>query len=103
MDDVIARLGEHDRRVLLIWGAEDQVCPYKLHTQWQELVPSLQLVSVADAGHGVHLEAQNQVHRAILNLLVDRDVESDSEADSAVSYSGDESEDNGDSEEDSSG
>ncbi|HEX2849035.1 MAG TPA: alpha/beta fold hydrolase [Acidimicrobiales bacterium] len=54
---------------LLVWGEEDRLIPPVYADRWLELLPSAELVTVADAGHAATIEQPDAVADAILKFL----------------------------------
>lgn len=63
--DVYERLGKQDRRVLLIWGTEDDTVPYRHHDELLKRLPDVEFYPMQGEGH-----AANYEHPEIYNPLL---------------------------------
>lgn len=62
-------VGNHDRPVLVIWGTEDDITPYRNHAELLELMPNAELLSVEGSGHGPHYETPEAVNPTLLEFV----------------------------------
>jgi pimeloyl-ACP methyl ester carboxylesterase len=67
--DEVARVGQHARPVLVIWGRQDPVVPFAESAELLQAMPRARLVTVDDAGHLPQLEQPAVVNAAILDFL----------------------------------
>lgn len=67
--DCMDRLGEIDRPVLLICGAEDKMTPPRYSRYLKDHLPQAELVVIEKAGHMVMLEAPQAVNEAIASFV----------------------------------
>jgi len=64
------RVGEQSNiPVLLMWGTQDQMCPYSGAEVALNLIPHAELVTLENAGHAALLENSTVVNSAIANFL----------------------------------
>ena len=63
-----ARLQEHDKELLLIWGEQDQIVPIS-GAQTVQGVLDVEYFPVADSGHLPHIEKAAQTNAKILEFL----------------------------------
>jgi pimeloyl-ACP methyl ester carboxylesterase len=64
-----ARLEAMRKPVLIVWGTEDRITPYKLHIQARAAIPSAEFLAVEGAGHASMCERPNVVNPAIVEFL----------------------------------
>ena len=64
-----ARLEAMRKPVLIIWGTEDRITPYKQHIQARALIPSAEFLAVDGAGHASMCERPNVVNPALIEFL----------------------------------
>jgi pimeloyl-ACP methyl ester carboxylesterase len=69
-EDLRPKLAELHTPMLLIWGEQDRASPLALAQVYRELVPHLQYVPVANAGHSVVLEQPEVVNRQLAEFLM---------------------------------
>jgi pimeloyl-ACP methyl ester carboxylesterase len=67
--DELARVGEHPRPVLVIWGKQDTAVPFEFSTSLLDLMPQAQFLPVEDSGHLPQLEQPAVVHPALVEFL----------------------------------
>lgn len=65
----LGRVGQHPRRVLLVWGRQDRVVPFELSAEIIALMPRTKLVAVESAGHLPHWEQPEVVVPAVIDFL----------------------------------
>lgn len=63
------RVGKLDKRVLLIWGKEDQTVPYRHAARFMNLVPTAQFHPIDQARHIPHFERPDVVNPLLVNFL----------------------------------
>lgn len=69
MDELFAAVGRHGRKVLVIWGNKDQICPYnKCINAMEESFPSGTVVDILDCGHNCVFEKFEDVVTELLNF-----------------------------------
>jgi pimeloyl-ACP methyl ester carboxylesterase len=67
--DEIARVGEHSRRVLVIWGKQDRTVLFE-NSEWlMKQLPQGRLLAVEEAGHLPHWEQPDVVHPELIAFL----------------------------------
>jgi len=67
--DEIARVGEHPRPVLVIWGKQDKTVLFS-NSEWlMKLLPNGRLLAVEEAGHLPQWEQPNVVHPELIAFL----------------------------------
>jgi len=54
--DTIVKVGQHARRVLLIWGDADTTCPYENGIEMHKLMKHSSLVTIPNVGHSAILQ-----------------------------------------------
>jgi pimeloyl-ACP methyl ester carboxylesterase len=64
-----ARLEAMRKPVLIVWGTEDRVTPYKWHAQARAAIPSAEFLAVEGAGHAAMCERPSVVNPAIVEFL----------------------------------
>ena len=69
MADAYARVGKQERRVLLIWGREDNTVPFAVSENVVSLMPNVDFHPIADAGHVPHLEQPGLVNQLLVDFL----------------------------------
>jgi pimeloyl-ACP methyl ester carboxylesterase len=65
----LARVGQHERLVLVVWGKQDPVIPIEESAMLLEAMPRARMVTVEDAGHLPHLEQPQIVNAAIIDFI----------------------------------
>jgi pimeloyl-ACP methyl ester carboxylesterase len=65
----VARVGKHDRPVLVVWGRQDPVVPYEESAALLDAMPRARLVTVDDAGHLPQWEQPAVFNAALLTFL----------------------------------
>ncbi|KAI9206114.1 Alpha/Beta hydrolase protein [Polychytrium aggregatum] len=63
------KLGALGLPVLLLWGTNDRVVPYRLHQRVMQLVPQATFVSIPNTAHELFYESLDQVARPLLEYL----------------------------------
>ncbi len=69
MADAYARVGKQERRVLLIWGREDNTVPFAVSENVVSLMPNVDFHPIDDAGHVPHLEQPGLVNQLLVDFL----------------------------------
>jgi pimeloyl-ACP methyl ester carboxylesterase len=69
--DVLARLAEIERPVLLLCGEHDQLTPPRLHRQMAERLPDARLVTLPHAGHLAPAECAERFNLVVEQFLDD--------------------------------
>jgi pimeloyl-ACP methyl ester carboxylesterase len=64
-----ARLEAMRKPVLIVWGTEDRITPYKQHVQAHAAIPSAEFLAVKGAGHAAMCERPSVVNPAIVEFL----------------------------------
>jgi pimeloyl-ACP methyl ester carboxylesterase len=64
-----ARVGRHERRVLVIWGREDRTVPFALSEQVRAAMPRAEFHAIEDAAHAPHLEQPELVNPLLIEFL----------------------------------
>lgn len=67
----VARVGKHERPVLVIWGKQDPVVPFDESAQLLDAMPRARLVPVDDSGHLPQWEQPAVFNAALLSFLQD--------------------------------
>jgi pimeloyl-ACP methyl ester carboxylesterase len=62
-------VGRHARPVLVVWGTDDTVTPYRNHHEVMRLYPRARLLAVDGAKHAPHLDHAHIVHPAVVTHL----------------------------------
>jgi len=70
--EMLRRLGEHPRPVLVVWGREDPVAPFSGSEALLAVMPRAAFVPVDSAGHLPHLERPEVVVPAMVRFLRER-------------------------------
>jgi pimeloyl-ACP methyl ester carboxylesterase len=65
----IARVGQHGRPVLVIWGMQDRTVPIEQSATLLEAMPRARMVTVDDAGHLPQWEQPAMVNDAMIAFL----------------------------------
>ena len=65
----VARVGKHDRPVLVVWGRQDPVVPYEESAALLDAMPRARLVTVDDSGHLPQWEQPAVFNAALLAFL----------------------------------
>jgi len=65
----LRRVGEHPRRVLVIWGKQDPTVPFEDSEWFMKALPHGRLVTVEEAGHLPQWEQPEVVHRELIAFL----------------------------------
>jgi len=65
----VARVGKHDRPVLVVWGRQDPVVPYEESAALLDAMPRARLVTVDDAGHLPQWEQPAVFNAALMTFL----------------------------------
>lgn len=71
MKQTYARVGAQRRSMILIWGEEDHMVPFKLSEQVRELIPNIEFYPIHKAGHAVHYERSDVVNPLLLKFLTE--------------------------------
>ncbi len=69
MANAYARIGRHDRRVLLIWGREDRTVPFVLNERVRKAIPRAEFHPIDGAAHAPHLEQPDVVNPILVDFL----------------------------------
>ncbi len=69
LTDTFKQVGDQQRPILLIWGEQDEITPYRFHQKVLELMPSIEFFSVSEAKHAVHYEKPELVNQRIVEFL----------------------------------
>ena len=67
--ELFRRVGELGKRVMLIWGREDQTVPFKHSATFMRLVPNAEFHSIDNAKHIPHFEQPDLINPLIINFL----------------------------------
>ncbi|OZJ02772.1 hypothetical protein BZG36_03483 [Bifiguratus adelaidae] len=71
LDARYATVGQNTTRpTLVIWGENDHTVPYKTSKTLKDYIPSLQLVSIPDEGHGIFMTNFNDISNALRDFLI---------------------------------
>jgi pimeloyl-ACP methyl ester carboxylesterase len=65
----LARVGQHPRPVLVIWGRQDPVVPFEESAELLGVMPRARLVTVDDSGHLPQWEQPAVFNAAVLEFL----------------------------------
>jgi pimeloyl-ACP methyl ester carboxylesterase len=65
----VARVGKHNRPVLVLWGRQDPVVPYEESAALLDAMPQAHLVTVDDAGHLPQWEQPEIFNAALMTFL----------------------------------
>ncbi|OFV94043.1 MAG: hypothetical protein A3G76_00755 [Acidobacteria bacterium RIFCSPLOWO2_12_FULL_65_11] len=65
----LARVGEHPRPVLVVWGKQDPSVPFEFSVSLLELMPQGRLLAVESSGHLPQLEQPAVVNPALIEFL----------------------------------
>jgi pimeloyl-ACP methyl ester carboxylesterase len=65
----VARVGQHNRPVLVVWGRQDPVVPYEESAALLDAMPRARLITVDDAGHLPQWEQPAIFNAALLSFL----------------------------------
>ena len=68
-DELLRKIGESDRPVLIVWGREDRVAPFETSESLLEAIPQATFVPVDSAAHLPHLEQPGVVLPAVVRFL----------------------------------
>lgn len=69
MDELFAAVGKHPRKVLIIWGSRDIVCPYSRCIETiEQTFPKALIVDILDCGHNCLFEKFEESCHEILNF-----------------------------------
>lgn len=69
MDELFSAVGRNSRKVLVIWGVHDKVCPYRHCTKvMEDAFPNAMMVDVLDAGHNAVMEKFEEVVTELLSF-----------------------------------
>jgi pimeloyl-ACP methyl ester carboxylesterase len=79
-DSFAGQLGAIDKRVLLLWGAEDEVTPVSEAARYQEALPQAALIIFENVGHFVQEEAPVESAAVVNAFLLGLPVGSDESA-----------------------
>jgi pimeloyl-ACP methyl ester carboxylesterase len=66
---VYSRLGQLDKRVLLIWGEADQTVPFEHSRRLRRLLPGAEFMALAGCGHIPHFERPELVNPRLVAFL----------------------------------
>jgi len=67
--DEVARVGKHERPVLVVWGRQDPVVPFEESAQLLDVMPRARLVTIDDSGHLPQWEQPAAFHDALLSFV----------------------------------
>lgn len=62
-------VGQESRRILVLWGDEDQVVPLRQNVRVREALGEPEWLVIPDAGHALHYEDAAPVSRALIDFL----------------------------------
>jgi len=77
--DQIEIIQKHDIPVLILWGTEDQICPFNKHQLVLEKLPKAKLIPINNAYHACILDDPQKCHESIIQWfkeLNEREVKS---------------------------
>jgi len=60
---------EKDIPILLLWGTEDQICPFSLHQDVLQKLPKAKLVAVESSKHVCLFDDPKKCHDTIISWL----------------------------------
>lgn len=69
MSEAYQRVGRQNRRVILIWGREDQTIPFSVSENVRAFIPHAVFHAIDDAGHIPHYEKPEQVNPLLIEFL----------------------------------
>lgn len=69
LTETYRRVQEIGRPVLVVWGKDDRICPYRNRDRLRQLIPGAAFLDVDDAGHLAHYERPEVVNPAIVAFL----------------------------------
>jgi pimeloyl-ACP methyl ester carboxylesterase len=70
--DQFKRVGQHPRRVLVVWGKQDKTVPFDESEFLMNDLPHGKLLAVDGAGHLPQWEQPDVVHPQLINFLLER-------------------------------
>jgi pimeloyl-ACP methyl ester carboxylesterase len=65
----LARVGKHERPVLVVWGKQDSVVPIEQSAMLLDVMPRARLLAVDESGHLPQLEQPAIVNAALVDFL----------------------------------
>jgi pimeloyl-ACP methyl ester carboxylesterase len=69
MEELYTAVGRHNRKVLVMWGNKDEICPYhKCMTIIEESFPDGYIIDLVDCGHNCVMEKFEDVVTELLNF-----------------------------------
>jgi pimeloyl-ACP methyl ester carboxylesterase len=69
MDELFSAVGRNSRKVMVLWGVHDKVCPYRHCSKvMEESFPTALNVDVLDCGHNCVLEKFEEVVTELLSF-----------------------------------
>ncbi len=69
LGETYKRVGKHNKQVLLIWGHEDHVLPFKNSDRVKEAIPNLEFHAIQGAGHNLNYENPEIVNPLLVAFL----------------------------------
>lgn len=69
IEEVYARVGQQNRRGLLLWGANDTVVPVKLHERVLQLIPWLNFHMIPGSGHCSCYQSPEEINPILVHFL----------------------------------
>jgi pimeloyl-ACP methyl ester carboxylesterase len=67
--DQLKRVGQHPRRVLVIWGKQDNTVSFD-DSEWvMKMLPNGRLITVDESGHLPQWEQPDRVHSELIKFL----------------------------------
>jgi len=69
LNETYKRVGKYNKPVLLIWGQEDHVLPFKNNDRVKESIPNLEFYAIQGAGHNLNYENPEIVNPLIVKFL----------------------------------
>ena len=69
LGETYERMGKHNKPVLLIWGHEDHVLPFKNSERVKESIPNLVFHPIQGAGHNLNYENPEIINSLLVRFL----------------------------------
>ena len=69
MAEAYARVGEHPRPLLLIWGKEDRTVPFEVSDRVRAALPNAEFHAIDGAGHIPHYEQPDLINPLLIKFL----------------------------------
>jgi pimeloyl-ACP methyl ester carboxylesterase len=69
LGETYQRIGQTSKPVMLIWGREDQVLPFRNSERVKEAIPNLEFHAIQGAGHNLNYENPEMVNPLLVRFL----------------------------------